>query len=197
MNYVSMNEILEYIDREYDYGVNADVVDFMQNIQNNSKDKHLIVRKTFFKYLNSYIRRKYNLKTCNNTTYLDYIDHNGRGTKGARYNFDQIKEFLNDEITQEKLKKQLFEKTTFVGDIRVPDCVLTDFNNQQDAYLYKGYSLHQLKIASMPDEMLLEKKEKLEWKLAKLKTQLKLVKTELFDINQELDGRPPIPPEHI
>ena len=197
MNYVSMSDILDYIDKEYDYGVNADVIDFMQNIPKNSKDRHLIVRKTFFKYINDYVKRKYHLETCNDTTYLNYIDHNGQGTKGAKYNFDQIKEFLNDEITQEKLKRQLDKKTIFIGDIRLPNCVAEDFYNQQVAYRYKGYSLHQLKVASMPDEILIEEKEKLEWKLAKLKTQLKLVKTELFDINQELDGRPPIPPEHI
>lgn len=189
MVYVGMNEILDYIDNQYGYGTNDDVVDYMKSIPNESKDKHLIVRKTFFKYLNDYVQRKYQPEERSNTTYLKYIRNNDKGTKGAKYDFEQIKEFLADEVIQEKLKEQLEKKTTLIGEIRIPDCVLHNFVEDIDDYSITGYTTHQLKIMSVPDELLTERRESLKIKYEKLKKQLHLLGTELADIQQELNNR--------
>ena len=187
MAFVSMEQILSYIDDIYDYGTKTkEVSNLMMQVAPDNPEKHLIGRKTFFKYLNEYIAYKYDLDEWTNRTYLDYVRTNTQNTKAARYNMDDIKECLLSEITRKKLeriyKKKVVSTTIGAYTINVPKCVYKEWQENGQALAITGYTRQQLNMLGVPAEILIDTIPAIMAEIKQKKAELESLETQFNDM---------------
>ncbi|MBK5244767.1 MAG: hypothetical protein JJE18_07045 [Eubacteriaceae bacterium] len=184
MEYIGMRKVLELIDEMYDYGQDEESKELMSSILEEKIGKHLIERKTVLKYMNLYAKEKLGLDECDNNTYLQIIDTNGKGTSAQKYSKESVLELLKDKNVKRKLQKQLEKRTVKMNeDWRFPKCALPafiDILNQQseseECERITGYTKAQLELWSVPYELLAERKAEIEQQIAELTYELNDIK---------------------
>lgn len=158
MTYLKVRQILEIIDEKFDYSLNKEVQQILNELHNDDVDKHVITRKTWVKYVNEYkeIKRKecgiaeHDLLSIDNIVRKD-----GLGTSGTKYHVDDVMAIINHEVFHERLNNTYIEKTIDIEE-RDND-ILRAFNVKND----KTYN-HQMRIPKVAYEYVQESIEEIE-----------------------------------
>ena len=188
-NYLSITEVLELVDEEYNYGQLPIMKELMKSDNIKEGDKHLVGSKGMVRFF------QYHAEHMGMDDYHDYMDIIGSGTKAIKYNINDIYSVLTDPDIDRRIKELLRKKTTDSADGPVPLCIRHEYFKAIEAEKRKatladiGYTEHQIKLLSVPDELLIEGKMKVEKEISDIKARLAQLETELADITTELYSR--------
>ena len=175
---LSMRDILLLVDQQYGYAQDPEIKELMQEQEVPEKNMHLVDRRTMLKYFDYYAKRK----EAKNVS--DVIRMNESSTKGTKYSEKDIRKFLNDPFIQSKIKKQLERKTVDMPLGIIPKCIYNAYINQfieeSNIEAYTGYTAYQLKLLSVPDELLIGRKEEIQQQIQKLQSELEDIENELI-----------------
>lgn len=175
---VKMEEILTLIDKRYGYAQDADIVYLMKNKRIPDDDRHLISRRLMLKYFNLYAKNQ------GVSDYLMMIRNNGKSTKAARYNREDIEKLLDHPEIKKRIERVLDRKTMPGPGVRIPKCVFHEYvdalSDEKDTVLSEsGYSMRQIELFSVPDDYLEERQRELIYMISDLQEELANIDSEL------------------
>ena len=173
---VKMEEILTLIDKRYGYAQDADIVYLMKNKRIPDDDRHLISRR--LKYFDLYAKKQ------GASDYLEIIQNNGKSTKAAKYNKEDIEKLINHPEIKKRIERVLAKKTMPGPGMRIPKCVFHEYvdalSDDKDTVLQEsGYTVRQIELFSVPDEYLEERQRELIYMISDLQEELANIDSEL------------------
>ena len=196
---ISMKEIIELIDKEFNFAQDPLVRELLQKSDIPEKQKHLVEEKNVLRYFERYAEdRDYDY-------YRDIIHLEG-GTSATKYDKEDVLKCIKDAhistLIERLLKKKTIPHTTYgiVPRVIIPNII--EYIHEHDDDRTKrilnltGYTQQQLKLLSVFDDDLVYLKEQddiyidyLEQEIDQLKENLSNAKTERNDIAEELKSR--------
>ena len=187
MKWIGLHQILDIIDSEFGYAQNPEVVKLFKVNRISEYYLHLVDRKSFNRYLNYYA------EDHGYDDYCELIHINEKSTKGALYNYKDIKMFLKDPKIRERIQKLLIKKTINDGQNGlIPKGIYTEYMVAKlgiDEELEGGYTRHQMELMSVPSEYLEEVAREYEKKIIELSVELEKYQIRKTDIMAELQQR--------
>ncbi len=186
---IALKQVLMIIDEKFDYAQDEEIIELMKKTPIAKKNEHLVEPRQFNRLLYHYA------KVHNVDHYDRLIKVEGQGTKGTRYDYDDILKFLSDPQIVNRIKKVIHKKTDQGPFGLVPKCVSHQYyemliaDNRFVVDETTGYSPYEMKLFSVPDEILFEEKAKKEKSVKELKDNLQAEQAELDCIINELRTR--------
>ncbi len=186
---INIEEILNIIDKKYGYAQDPDVIRLLKESKVSQKYMHLVDRRSFNRFLTYY---------ANEHGYSDYYDliHVDGGTKGTKYDYDDIMKFIDDPKVEERIKGLLMKKTISAGPFGLIPMVIyheyiEEITGEEENRIMEltGYTRHQLKLFSVPDDILEQVKFDKENRIKSLRAELESCLIDLEDITNELRTR--------
>ncbi len=184
---LAMSDIRILVDELFAYGQDPDMLPLMQEY-----DEHLINRVDFKRFLDLYAKRH------SVDDYLKIIHTNGVSTKGARYDRVDVLKVLDYPEIKKSIEKKFARKTCPGPFGPVPkriyarylEKVIDDGRIDMEQWIAKtGMTERQLKLLSVPDEILIEAEAQTEQEIMALQEKLAELKSEHKDIKSELADR--------
>ena len=101
-NYLSITEVLELVDEEYNYGQLPIMKELMKSDNIKEGDKHLVGSKGMVRFF------QYHAEHMGMDDYHACMDIIGSGTKAIKYNINDIYAVLEDPDIDRRIKYLLF-----------------------------------------------------------------------------------------
>ncbi len=180
---------MKIIDAKFGYAQDPDVVRLLNQENAPVKYMHLVDRRSLNRFFYYYA------KEHGYEDYSELIQISG-GTKGTKYDLQDIMKFIEDPKTEERIKGLLMKKTISAGPFgHIPKCIYHSYieeitGAEEDRIMeLTGYTGHQIKLFSVPDDILEQALIDLESKIDSMKNELEESQTKLEDIRNELNTR--------
>jgi len=190
-NMIGLDEVLALIDEKYGYMQDTLSIEILEK-NDEQENKHLISRREMARIFHMYSKKR----GCKD--YYDVIKNNGKSTKGAKYAKDDIEKVLSDPDVIKKIERTLEKNAKKVPSGYVPICIYHEYVKEfigeeevedEEILELTGYSMRQIELFSVPDDLLLIRKKDLDNKIALLKEELEKTQLEFEDVNNELMTR--------
>ena len=185
---IKMREILDMIDKEYNYAQDPLVREILHKSNIPEERKHLCGEKNVIRYFETYAKDR-------GFDYYDEVIHVEGGTSTRKYDEEDVLKVIRDPHINRIIEKLKYKKA--VGHTTnglIPRSIIPDFiehlhNHEEERSHYflelTGYTEDQLKLFSIFDEDLINRKECNDNIIYDLKCEIKKLQEELSDLESE------------
>lgn len=185
--FVSMNEIIEMIDRKYGYAQDPEIKRFLMDNSSPEAYMHLVGSKNIDRYLGYYAK-------AHGMDELKFRDHIRKGaTKSVKYILREIQEIISDDDIDRRIKELLKKKTLPGPNGLIPKCIypqyLENFTGEEANKILDltGYTKQQIELFAVPDDDLIQKKYDNDLIISEIKKNIENMQKKLDELQCEQD----------
>ncbi len=187
--FITMEEILTMIDEKYAYAIDDDVKMLLKKSSVADSYHHLLMKENVFKYFKYYAKSK-GYKEYD--VYEKIVRKQGE-TKDSKYNMHDVMKVFESEDIKNRIDIIVNKKTVPGYNGLVPIPLYEEYtkicSEKSHIELVTGYSERQIKLFSVPDDILIDAMQEKTQKISELLDELAKMEDELKDMKSEIEAR--------